>query len=78
MPPSTIEATGPTHAATAPDSNSPSWFEAPMNTEFDRADAATHLVGRLQLHQCLADHHADHVGRAASVARSTNRTVQVP
>ena len=35
-----------------------------MNTEVDRADAAAHRLGRFQLHQRLADHHADHVGRA--------------
>ena len=33
MPPSTTEPTGPSSAAVAPDSNSPSWFDPPMNTE---------------------------------------------
>src|ERR1700716_2766270 len=33
-PPSTIAGTKPNHAAVTPDSNSPSSFDAPMNTEF--------------------------------------------
>ena len=32
-PPRTTEPTGPSHAAVAPDSNSPSWFYAPMKIE---------------------------------------------
>ena len=34
MPPQTTDATGPNQAAVAPDSNSPSGLDAPMNTEF--------------------------------------------
>jgi hypothetical protein len=33
MPPSSTDATGPSSAAVAPDSNSPSWLLAPMKTE---------------------------------------------
>src|SRR5262249_18221415 len=32
-PPITTEGTVPNHAAVTPDSNSPSWFDEPMNTE---------------------------------------------
>jgi hypothetical protein len=35
----------------------------------DCADAAAHGVGCFQLHQCLADDHADHVGCAAQQRR---------
>ena len=33
MPPMTTDGTVPNHAAVTPDSNSPSWFDAPMNIE---------------------------------------------
>jgi hypothetical protein len=62
-PPSTTEPTGPNQAAVAPDSNSPSWLLAPMKTEFT-ALTRPRIAWRLQLHQGLAHHHADHVGRA--------------
>ena len=51
----------PASAAAKPDSNSPSWLDAPMNRKFTGGDAAAHLIGRGDLHQGLAHHHAHHV-----------------
>ena len=72
-PPSSTEPTGPSSAAVAPDSNSPSWLLAPMNTEFTAVHAAPHLVRGFELDQRLADHHTEHVCRAADRQRRESK-----
>ena len=58
--------------------NSPSWLEAPMNTELTALTRPRIAFGRFQLHQRLADHHADHVGRAGDGEHHDRQREPVP
>ena len=64
MPPITTAGTVPNHAAVTPDSNSPSWFDAPMNIELT-ADTRPRIASGVR--SCTSDmphDDADHVGDA--------------
>jgi hypothetical protein len=64
-PPSTTEPTGPSQRRGGARFKFAQLVAGADEDRVDGADAAAHVVGRLQLHQGLADDHAHHVGRAA-------------
>ena len=61
IPPATTAVTLPTMAATTPDSNAPSSFDALIEDHLDGSDAAAQLVRRHERDGGGADVDADHV-----------------
>jgi len=77
IPPITVARTAPHHCAVSPLSNSPSSFDAPINSEFTALTRPRHLRRRGQLQQRPANDHADGVCRSSNGQRRQRKPQRV-